>query len=348
MARLAHASSGNVCRRCRNSVCSCASRVGPTGPTGPGGGGGGGGTGPTGPSGAGGPTGPGGPTGAPGASPGVGGPTGALLVSNGAGGISFLDVGPVNSVVMSDGVEWIAVPPSVPAVPALGLSLWQRAYAAASPWLGTPSAGTSGSQSVINGGTPVPAGAPLNGRPTAAFNGVNSRFQSAVAFGALMPPTGFSGWAILDLNTISTDSGSPVANIAIAAVNGSSVCQVYFRSGGGSPIAGFSLSDSAFATFKAETPGGELTTGAYHVVQWRFTGTEVQVRVDRNPWVTTAFGGTGIPGGLTQTLDIGRNGSQTVFLDGTVAEVATSDTVMSDGDFDDVVSYADFWYGLSL
>lgn len=228
----------------------------------------------------------------------------------------------------------------------LSLTGWWRDFSLI--WNGTASAGTSASQSLNESTHPPTTGTALNGHATALFNGTNSVLEASGTEDTYLNSTAGSGWHLFKANSAHTDAG------AGSRENNPQ----FFVDNNGVMGAGFS-SSGAFA-FISDSSNGQTenvlacATGAYHLFQWKFhyaSGMTLSARLDSGSWniLTSAFG-SGLTGTLSgNTISLGgKFNTTTPFFDGTVAEQGISDTVISDADFDNIKTYINARYGLSL
>lgn len=208
----------------------------------------------------------------------------------------------------------------------LSLTAWLRNYGGAGPWLGTASAGSSGSGSNdFDDFTDPAAGSSLNGYGTADFTtfetltgeGTTDTYVSALAF---------SGWYL---------------------VNPDSVTNGYlFQSNTGSIELELTSSTIQLSVNSASaTVSKAISSGAYSLVTFRYDATDLEVGVNEIPGAsgggsTTAYSSSVVD--LTSAPTIGNN------YNGRIAEVGIIDTALTDQNFTDIKSYINRRYGLSL
>jgi hypothetical protein len=222
----------------------------------------------------------------------------------------------------------------------LGLSGWWRSYTAV-PWAGTASAGGSGGQNLSQVTNPPTVGAPLNGFNTAQFNGTSNHLAGP-AVSVLHTPTNLSGWALVNIDAIATDSATWSANDAIVATTGTGVFGVFLRDNGAGTVL---VGAAAYGPpdWVVTTP---IAKKAWQLVQWRADGATLGIRVNSGAW-QTAPAGT-IAAGLTAPLDVGRNPGQAAWLNGRIAELGMAAAHLGDPDFESVKSYINARYALNL
>lgn len=239
-------------------------------------------------------------------------------------------------------------PPFDPAT--LALTAWWRSYANASPWVGTASAGTSASQDATGfPGTKPGAGPTLNGYTTADFNGSSQYLVPDDTLATYYDADGYGGWALIYLDGVVTDDATAngaIENEALFAAD-TGYHAIYFRANGGSPLIGISHYASG-ATYDNAT--ASISTGAWVLVHWRFTtGTNALEIGTNGTWAApvTAAGDLNATA-LGLTLNIGRNYAHTKYFDGKLEGFGLFDFSPSDSDINNIKSYANARYGLSL
>lgn len=223
---------------------------------------------------------------------------------------------------------------------ALALSGWWRADYAGSPWTPTASAGTSGSNGNLTEGTNPPSvGTPaLNGLDTADFDGTNDQISPGGNAGTFFDAEAFSGWILFNADAVDTDSATTYANDCLITTGPSAYFIVYLRSSGEIGIR-FVASGEAIVT-------STFTIGVWTLVQWKYDGVNIKLRVDGGTWESTAC--TGVFGDPSNTLHFGRNYAPDAFFDGQIAEIGLADIVLSDGNFNNIKAYVNTRYGLAL
>lgn len=230
----------------------------------------------------------------------------------------------------------------------LALTLWQRPDYGGPPWAGTASAGTSGTHSLTNGtATAFSAGTALNGYTPAYVDGRERLAQPPpvmmmTADGTLadyVNATSFSGWAL-----VYEDPAAVGARYILNAEAAADQIQL-FTSG----TAGLTVGNGG----GAKTVSRAFTTGAYQLITFRYTGTNLQIGVNEAPGA--AGGGSTIACSLSidlsSTLVAGIWSASFFKLHtwlGDIVELALSKSVFDDATFTSVKSYANARYALAL
>ena len=260
-------------------------------------------------------------------------------------GVSFrYDRSPGDTVAVTDSPNVSSFNPS-----SLPLTLWLQAGANFSigsniAWLSSASSGTSGSHAMWHSGTGgVTNGSLLNGLQTANFSstavlqGRTHDLASLVFCDGFLSASAWSFWALVNLTSISGGSGSATDADIIGDGSGARANMLVGGAGNDKAEAQSNFSQIAQAN---------VSTGVWTLIQARFSSTTLGVRVNGGSWSTVSSGGN-IFIDNTQTFVMGVTGESASFV-GDVADVGVSDTTLSDGDYDNVRSYINATYALSI
>lgn len=223
---------------------------------------------------------------------------------------------------------------------ALSLTGWWRASYAAAPWGGTASAGPSGSRSLTTAGADPTVGSALNGYDGADF--AAQQLTTGLAGSSLMAAGAFSFWCLMQADTVVADPGvgQRYQGNGLFDDGGNTFVQVTLTAAGAS----LGLTAGGFAD---EVTAG-CSTGTPHLVQARWDGTDLQVRIDSGAWSSTAAqGGPGATiDDLSNTIRVGLTAYAN--FDGVMWEMGFADTTFSDDTFDSIRSYVNARYALAL
>lgn len=224
---------------------------------------------------------------------------------------------------------------------------WRGSYLA-SPWNGTASAGGSGARTLTEATHPPTAGSPVNGFTPADFGGVNQLLQGA-AVSTYCGVNAIYGWALVYVRNITTNStgGASLANDVLWITSSTGQSGIFFRDPGSSPKVGIHVLTTGLGSFVAET---SITKSTWQLVQWKWDGTTVSIRVNGGTWSTNSLG-TAPANSLGNNLTLARNSGNSVFTDMQVEELALTGSggeSLSNANFDNVLSYARSRYGLTL
>ena len=233
-----------------------------------------------------------------------------------------------------------AAPPPPPAYdPAvLALTGWWRASFAASPWVGTASAGASGSRDLTEAVTPPAVGAPLNSLDPADFDGTNDKIVAAGITDNYVNGNAGSVWILFNARTGVAAPGAA----APYATDGLFNDLVGAGLNIGFSTAGFQAGFYDLVSWDSAIVAA--STGAWHLGQAKWDGSTIKARVDSSAWASVARGNLNIGG----VLQVGKNFDPGTFFDGLVADVGVIDAVLSDSGFDDIKEYVNDRYALSL
>jgi hypothetical protein len=207
--------------------------------------------------------------------------------------------------------------------------------------LGSVSLGTSGNstQKATQGaGIGAPSvGASLNGHPTMSFNSANrTQLATANAASNYLNDHTWSAWALVDFSTASANSGVPYLNSLIIDTEGFfAVWSLGAYDNSGTP------NFQAYETSAGNVVVNAGTYNAWHLLQARSDGSTIEFRLDSGSWGSHAT--SAIP-----TLANSVNIAAGAFMDALVAEIALADTKFNDATFDNIKSYINTRYGLSL
>lgn len=221
----------------------------------------------------------------------------------------------------------------------LAMKGWWRGSYSASPWVGTASAGTSSAENLTEATNPPSAGTAQNGFNPANYDGTNDEISSAQELSVFVNDAAGSCWALFKADTAvaSAGAGVRVEDPGIICQNGAGV------------VWGITFSTSGVCAFIFDTVYQEIViaaaTATYHLAQMKWNGTNLLFRLNSGTWQTLAC--TGLTPGNTGTLVTGRNYG-VAFFDGQVLDTGITDIVLTDTEFDNVKSYVNTRYALSL
>ena len=224
----------------------------------------------------------------------------------------------------------------------LGLTGWWRASYAGSPWTPTASAGTSASNGNLTEATNPPGvGTAQNGFTPASFDGVDDQIASANLLSTFVN-AGTGSAVVLFLATAATaaaPAGSPYVDPGLVIqFDGGTTWGINYSTAG--VRVGFY--DGAWQDLSVAA-----STGAYHLAQVKWDGTTLKLRVDSGAWSSLAAGNCA-PGAVGGFLALGLNYASTEFFQGVILETMLANTTFDDATFDNLKSYVNAQYGLSL
>jgi hypothetical protein len=222
----------------------------------------------------------------------------------------------------------------------LPLSLWLKPTYAPSTWNSSASTGASGGRAATSAAAPTAATA-LNSKVGAAFNGTTQ----------FLTPTG-----LITSDLFSAGAGSMSilykANSGLAAASANALGDAGLLQDAGAGYFGLGVNATGVSIRVDDNVGGRnLAATATHdgstwnLVQAKWDGTNLKIRVNSGAWVTGTCGNLGY---LASADKIGANYNASVFFPGTIEEIITSATALSDANSDNIKSYVNATYGLSL
>lgn len=229
--------------------------------------------------------------------------------------------------------------------------LWRSGGYVSGTWSGTASAGGSGTRTLTEATNPpavvtsehIGMRESMIGVPD--FDGVNDRLLPPGAdIGTYYSTAAYSGWALVKIDAVNTDfdDTQPFANDAIIATTPSGYWSLTLRKSG--RVQAQHYTNTAIRV----TVSAPFAIGEYQLVQWKYDGTNVKVRVLGNrtvgEWVSAAAANQEIQ----NTFRLGINYDASHLLDGRIAELALTNVALSDATLDDVVKYVNEIYGLTL
>ena len=244
----------------------------------------------------------------------------------------------------------VVPPPAPPYDPSLlPLTLWLRAgYYNGVTWIGTPSAGTSGSHSLPALLGQVPEFGPaFNGHLSVKFNNTDhvpppgtptqinaQRFESGLPLSDFITDTQWSFWALINVTSILYDNlpNTVYGNGALIGDDGG-YWGLYFKRR--EPIAQMYQYDS-FAI--PQVAGETFDDGTLVLIQGRYDGTNIQLRLGSSRWVLEESAAIQFVTGL---LVVSVSG----FYDGLAVEIGLSQALFSDATFDGIAAYLNYRYG---
>lgn len=223
----------------------------------------------------------------------------------------------------------------------LAFTGWWRASFPGAPWPGTASAGPSSARDLASAGSDPSIGAALDSLECADFDGSNNLLTTGLAGSSLFAASALSFWALIDADTVPADPG--VGNrwqgSALIGDSGATYLQVTLTA------AGVTLGLTSSGAYDEVTT--TCSTGTPHLVQAKFDGTDLKVRIDSGAWQSVAA--TNGPGAtiddLTNTI---RVGLQVAYFDGKLWELGLANAVLSDAAFEQIRVYVNARYALSL
>lgn len=233
----------------------------------------------------------------------------------------------------------------------LNLSGWFRAFGGGTSWAGTASAGTSGSRTLSEATNPATVGATLNGVNTASFNGTTKRMLDTTG-GAGMSQyhstTNFGVGILFNAAAITGGSATTYDNPGLWCTQGGANLSVCIGSATNDSliIRVFDSSAGQLSTTIALTG----PTSAWNFAQLRCssTGPVCEARVNGGSWTALTGGTFTSVSGFGSDAGLGINWDQTKFLSGLVSELFTWNILETQANFDNIRSYLNGTYLISV
>ena len=213
---------------------------------------------------------------------------------------------------------------------------WKASYSG-SPWVGTASAGASGGRNLTEATNAPSVGSAVNGLTPAHFGGSNSKLGGA-AVSTYMTVAAYGGWVLLNVPSISTNSAFPSLYDNVTIWSNGAFGGLVLRSNNTVTLFHFDGGQKNVAA--------SFTTGTWQLVQWKFDGSNLKIRVNGGAWQTTP--GVGNSADTTSTFYLSQRYDGTSDLSADVLEVGLFASAQSDANDDNVLSYDRTHYALAL
>lgn len=209
------------------------------------------------------------------------------------------------------------------------------------PWTGEATAGLSLGRDLYEAADFPGSAAAQNGYTPPAFDGTNDLLTADGVAEDYFGTTGWTIHAVVKCNSLAAPGGFTADNEALLSVGpGSAAVNLAFDSDGVTALQYDGIGGTS------ETARIAVGTTDYRIIQARWTGTQIQCRVDGGAWQSTACTSQVAYSGTGETLRVGVNYDGTKFFDVDVLEIGTFDQSLSDSDLDALKSYAITRYSL--
>lgn len=227
-------------------------------------------------------------------------------------------------------------PPSTFNPATLMLSAWWRAPYAAAAWVGVPSLGTSATRNLAEATNPPAVGAPVNNLVSADFDGTKQILANPSPISGIVSATAWSAVLLVYVDAVSTSSSPGLLEI-VSDTGG------YWDLGTwNNPTPKVAAAQFDGAQKVVDTP---ITLGAWSLVQARFDGAMLMIRVNGGAWASSTANAIQV---TTGTLNVGVNYTKTLFFNGQILELMLSPLALPDAAFEGIRGYAMTRYGLTL
>ena len=203
--------------------------------------------------------------------------------------------------------------------------------------MGETTAGTSGGRNLTEGTNPPTGGTVQNGYTPGLFDGTNDLLTADLTADDYIGASSVTVHAVVWVNSAPAPSTYAFEDPCVIVAQYSGIYGL-----------GVSSSGVRFGVYLStgyvETAPVALSTGAWHVIQARYDGTNVSVRVDGGAWTDAAATDPFAAGGFPALVGVDIVGT-TQFLDGEILELGIHDGALSDVECDALYSYAIARYG---
>lgn len=232
-------------------------------------------------------------------------------------------------------------PAAVKHINGLTLQGWWRGSYGGSPWIGTASAGGSSGRN-ISGGDPPTVGTAQNGFTPADYNN-STNVLAGTTMSTYMSTT---AWTIVVLAFVDTVDVGGGGEGELISDDVGTLCLGTYNSSGNKVFA--QHYDTGWRGGGQGAGGSEvaITLGAYQAIQARYNGTNIQIRVNGGSFSSSAASAVTSLGG-NMRVGASRAGFGR-FFDGRIMEVIVTNSSLSDAVLDEIRSYFNWRYNLSV
>lgn len=220
----------------------------------------------------------------------------------------------------------------------MSLTGWWRAFAG-DPWSGLASAGASGGRTIIDGVNPGTS--TLNGQAIATYNGTSQYHKTNDITTSFFSPTAGTILALFKSNTAPASTSAYLIP-RLSGIHFSGAISLAPTS----TVLRAEVFDLSLAYSTATT---SMSLGVWQLGMMRFSSTLLECGINGNAPATSAIAGGGPnTSAWTSELRTGDDYVDTVFMDGSVAELIYMDSVISDANRTKVRLYCNQRYGVSV
>ena len=222
----------------------------------------------------------------------------------------------------------------------LSLTGWWRGSFSASPWVGTASAGSSGTRDLTEGTNAPASGSAVNGFNPADFDGTNDELSNATTMGTLLSASAWMAWVLFWADGIDTSNAD-----ATAYNNDALICDagqfwgIHLRN---TPTVQIYQWDGA-----AKVNAHAISTGAWNLICARYDGTNLRSSLNGGAITSLAAGNITT---TTHALKVGENAAGSPsYLDGKILDIGMMASAGSDANITtDIKAYVNSRYNLAL
>jgi len=204
---------------------------------------------------------------------------------------------------------------------------------------GVASAGSSGSRDLTQGtAANRPAdGTALNGHTPPDFDGTDDAVASASAISTFVSASAWFFWALVNIDAIANNNASAFSNDLVFG-DSSQFFGIHLKANGGSPLVQAYQWDGAEK--KAEA---SISTSTWTAILARYDGTNIRLKVNNGAVQTAAAGNITTLTGTTRCSH-----TTTYPFNGRIADMGVMSAAESDARWDDIRTYLNARYGVSV
>lgn len=204
--------------------------------------------------------------------------------------------------------------------------LWEKNFTA-SPWVGSASAGSSGTRDATEATNP-----PAAASGAANFDGTNDRLGNATAIGTLLPKAGHLYWVVFSADTVAVASRHMFEDA-------SGYLGPYVIDSGGAKVKTYSWDGAEKGNLHT------ISTTADTILLCRYDGTNVRSQVNSGSISSSAAGNYSVD---TGTLKVGERWDLSAYYDGKIYEIGMLASAGTDGHFDNIKADVNLEYSMAL
>lgn len=205
----------------------------------------------------------------------------------------------------------------------LSLTGWWRADYSGAPWVGTPSAGTSGSHNLTTLAADPTAGTAVNTHPPAHY--ASSQLAGPTALTTIWTAGAGTILALVKASSLATETGNVYDDPTVLRDTNADTGLSLTKSG----ARGF-IYDGAYKSATAP-----FFPGAYHLIRVRWDSSNIGITIDNGTEIQTPAGAAAVMSGVLNS-GAGYGGG---FIDGDVLELVTLDSSLADIDYGHFLDY---------
>lgn len=199
---------------------------------------------------------------------------------------------------------------------------------------------------MVTNGAPLTTGTAVNGFTPATDNRAKG-LKCSTTLSNLVTSTAGSGWVLFN-PTASAASGNMLFSDASGTFSPDCLI-VQHDDSPSSHNVNVNIDFTTAGPVQVLSPTNSVPNGSWALVQWTFSNTTVRVRINGGAWTTTTIASDTMNSiASSQTCDIGDSSAGGGGYTGDMLECAVSNTIISDANFDNVRTFLNTRYALSI